>query len=88
VAESVGRRVLVIPAAMPVVRTVAAVGEAISQMRHRPLLMNLDKVREIAAGSWLCSAEKAGEELGFAVGAPLIERLRQTAEWYQREVWM
>ena len=51
VAESVGRRVLVIPTAMPVVRTVAAVGEAISQVRHQPLLMNLDKAREIAAGS-------------------------------------
>jgi nucleoside-diphosphate-sugar epimerase len=88
VAESVGRRVLVIPTAMPVVRTVAAVGEAISQVRHHPLLMNLDKAREIAAGSWLCSAGAAREQLGFEVAAPLVERLRQTAEWYQREGWM
>lgn len=88
VAESVGRRVLVIPTAMSVVRTVAAVGEAISQVRHQPLLMNLDKAREIAAGSWLCSARAAHEELGFEVGAPLIERLRQTAEWYRREGWL
>lgn len=88
VAESVGRRVLVIPTAMPVVRTVAAVGEAISQVRHQPLLMNLDKAREIAAGSWLCSAQAAKEELGFTVGAPLLERLRQTAEWYKKEGWL
>ena len=49
-------------------RTVAVVGEALSQIRHQPLVMNLDKVREIAAGSWLCSAEAAKNELGFAVG--------------------
>ena len=73
---------------MPVVRMVAAVGEAISQISRQPLLMNLDKVREIAAGSWLCSAQAAKEQLGFEVAAPLVERLRQTAEWYKREGWM
>jgi nucleoside-diphosphate-sugar epimerase len=88
VAESVGRRVLVIPTAMPVVRMLAAMGEMVSHVRHNPPVINLDKAREIAAGSWLCSAQTAREELGFAVGAPLIERLRQTTEWYCREGWL
>ena len=57
-------------------------------VRHQPLVMNSDKVREIAAGSWLCSAQAAKNDLGFAVGAPLIERLRQTAEWYRQEGWL
>ncbi len=34
--KSVGRRVLVIPTAMPVVRLLAAMGEAISHVRHQP----------------------------------------------------
>ena len=88
VGEVVGRRVLVIPMAKPVVRTVAAVGEAISQVSHHPLLMNLDKAREITAGSWICSAQAARDQLGFKVAAPLIERLRQTAEWYRKEKWL
>ena len=88
VAESVGCRVLVIPTAMPVVRLLAAMGEVISHVWHQPPVLNLDKAREIAAGSWLCSAQAARDELGFAVGAPLIERLRQTTEWYCREGWL
>jgi nucleoside-diphosphate-sugar epimerase len=88
VAKSVGRRVLVIPTVMPVVRMVAAAGEAIAQVWHQPPVVNFDKAREIAAGSWLCSAQAAREELGFVVGAPLIERLRQTTEWYCREGWL
>ncbi len=88
VAESVGRRVVVVPTAMPVVRTVAILSEAIGHVRHQPLLMNLDKAREIAAGSWFCSAKSAKEDFGFEAGAPLIDRLRQTAEWYMREGWM
>jgi nucleoside-diphosphate-sugar epimerase len=88
IGESVGRRVLVIPTALPVVRTMAAVGEVFSQISHRPLFMNLDKAREITAGSWICSAQAAHEQLGFKVGAPLIERLRQTAEWYRQKGWL
>jgi len=88
IAEAVGRRVLVIPTAIPVIRGVALMGEALGQARHQPLLMNLDKAREIAAGSWLCSARAAREQLGFQVGAPLVDRLRQTALWYQKNGWM
>ncbi len=88
VAESAGRRIMVIPTPIPVLRIVAVMTEAASQVCRHPALMNLDKIREVAAGSWLCSARAAREELGFAVGAPLIERLRQTAQWYCREGWL
>jgi len=89
VAQAVGRRrVLVLSTSTPVVRAVAAVGELIGRIRRRPPYMNLDKVREITAGHWLCSIRAAEEELGFRVGAPLAERLRQTAEWYRREKWL
>ena len=63
-------------------------GELVSRVRHSPLFMNVDKAREITAGSWLCSARLAAEQLGFKVGAPLLDRLRQTADWYRREKWL
>jgi nucleoside-diphosphate-sugar epimerase len=89
VAESLGRHlVVVIPTVTPLVWMVAVAGEAISHIRHDPLFMNLDKAREITAGHWLCSAEAATADLGFAVGAPLFERLRQTAEWYREKKWL
>jgi nucleoside-diphosphate-sugar epimerase len=80
--------VVVIPTATPLVWMVAVAGEAISRMRHDPLFMNLDKAREITAGNWVCSAQTAAAELDFAVGAPLLERLRQTAQWYRDKKWL
>jgi len=50
--------------------------------------MNRDKVREMLAGNWICSIQAAQQELGYRVGAPILERLRQTAEWYRRERWL
>jgi dihydroflavonol-4-reductase len=65
-----------------------ATGELIGQVSRRPRYMNLDRARDVAAGHWACSAEKAHRELGFAVGAPLEERIRQTAQWYVDHGWL
>jgi nucleoside-diphosphate-sugar epimerase len=82
------RRVLVLLAATPVMWAAAAGTEIMARVLRRPFILNFDKVREAAAGSWVCSAQKAIDELGYSVGAPLGERLRQTAEWYRRQGWL
>jgi len=82
------RRVLVLPAGPLAVRTVATLSEAWSRVIRRPNILNFDKVREIRAGSWVCSAQAATDELGFSPATPLAERLRQTAQWYRQEGWL
>lgn len=74
--------------ATPLVWTVAAAVEALSQIERQPLYMHIDKAREVTAGSWICSPRQAREDLGFAVKAPIAERLRQTAQWYRNEGWL
>jgi nucleoside-diphosphate-sugar epimerase len=63
-------------------------GELIGQVTRRARYMNLDRARDVAAGHWACSAEKARRELGFTVGAPLEERIQQTAQWYVDHGWL
>ena len=82
------RRVLPLHVGKSTVWVVAAVMEAASQIMRRPLYLHIDKAREITAGSWICSPRRAVEDLGFSVKAPLVERLRQTAEWYRSEGWL
>jgi nucleoside-diphosphate-sugar epimerase len=66
----------------------AVVGEAFGRLRGEPYIFNFDKVREARAGSWICSSQTIREQLGFAPGAPLIDRLRQTAHWYVQQNWI
>jgi nucleoside-diphosphate-sugar epimerase len=82
------RRVFPLHVGKPAVWAVAAAVEAASQIIRRPLFLHIDKAREITAGSWICSPHSAAEDLGFSVKAPLVERLRQTAEWYRSEGWL
>ncbi len=63
-------------------------GDAYSRMRRRPVWLSRDKVSEILAGSWVCSSDKALQQLGWAPAAPLADRLRETADWYRAARWL
>jgi nucleoside-diphosphate-sugar epimerase len=88
IGKALGRKVFALHVAIPLVWLMAAGIEVISQIEQVPFYMNIDKAREAAAGSWICSARRASEELGFTVKAPLVERLRQTAQWYRAAGWL
>jgi nucleoside-diphosphate-sugar epimerase len=60
----------------------AATSELNSQVVRRPALLNFDKVRELTAGSWACSSQRANAELGFCVARSLDERLAEVAAVY------
>ena len=82
------RRVFPMHLAVPLVWMISAGVEAISQIERRPLYLHIDKAREITAGSWVCSSRAARDDFGFQVSAPLVDRLRQTIDWYRREGWL
>ena len=89
IAAAMGRRVLVIPTAAPVVWAVAGAAEGFHRRFFgRPAYFNIDKAREATAGSWVCSTQAAADELGFSVTASLQERLRQSFEGYRAAGWM
>ncbi len=84
---SLGRaRVFVCRSSRPyLLWSAAAFAEAVSRLRGKPYIFNFDKAREAQAGSWTCSAQAIRGDLGFAPHAPLIDRLRQTADWYRQQ---
>lgn len=66
----------------------ALCGELVGRAIGRPLLMNFDKLRDVAAPGWVCATERIERELGFQPEAPLAERFRQTAQWYREAGWI
>lgn len=67
---------------------VAAASEVLSRLRRRASLVSFDKMREAAAGSWVCSNERAERELGFRPARSLEVRFAQTAQWYIEAGWL
>lgn len=89
VGEAVGeRRTVIVDVPVAAAYLAATVAELWARLTGRsPGVINLDKARAAAAGSWTCSGEKS-RALGFEPAHPLADRLRQTARWYQQQGWL
>lgn len=63
-------------------------GDIVSRMRQQAGWVGRDKVRDLLAGAWTCSAAKARQQLGWVHAASLDDRLRETAQWYRDARWL
>lgn len=66
----------------------AAASDFTGKILQKPLVMNLDKFRELKATHWICDNSKAKRECGFHAQYDLLEALAETAEWYQTNGWL
>jgi nucleoside-diphosphate-sugar epimerase len=78
---------LAIPLPLPSIWLLGGAGELIGRITW-PRYLNLDRARELTAGHWICSPEKARRDLGFVPAASLKERIEQTAQWYKEQGWL
>jgi nucleoside-diphosphate-sugar epimerase len=89
IATALGRRppgIIRVPS--PLLRLMGIGGEVMALLRRRPGWISQDKVIEALAGSWTCSPAKARTQLGWSPAAGLVDRLRQTTQWYRQAGWL
>jgi len=67
---------------------IAAVAEGWARAAGRAPLLSREKLREIAAGDWICSSRKIRERLGWRPRIGLQEGIQATADWYREAGWL
>jgi nucleoside-diphosphate-sugar epimerase len=87
-AQVLNRRAVPIHVPFWFMKCVSLAGTAVSQVTNRPVLLNLDKLREARQSRWLCSNQRAKDELGFRPAIGIREGLAATASWYKRVGWL
>lgn len=87
-ADLLGKKARNLRIPTPVVYSVAAITQAVSWFLPRPSIINIDKVRDLLAAHWTCSAEKIHRELGFATEVGPREGLARTLTWYRNQGWL
>lgn len=65
----------------------AICGDLLGRILRRPLILNIDKLRDALAPSWAVSTERI-QQIGFQPAAPLAKRFQQTAQWYRENNWL
>ena len=81
-------RALMLAVPLPVAQMMAGASDVVSQVRRRPDMFGLDKIREASVDSWACSPKRAQKELGFQAPQGLRDRLQQTVDWYREHEWL
>lgn len=82
---ALGIRTRIIPTPPRSVWFIGAWNQITMQIIRRTMYLCFDKAREVSAGHWIATSDKAKAELGFQPELPLIDRLEQTARWYRCE---
>ena len=88
IAAVLGTRPLRLPLPPLLVRSAAAISEAIGRLSGRAVPFNREKAEEMLAAAWLC--DLAGSELLLPPQAvtPLQLGIEQTVRWYIRQGWL
>lgn len=85
-ALGVAGRVLRIPES--VASAAGRLADVLARARRRPAIFSSQKVLEMRAPAWVCSAAKAERDLGWRAATPLADALASTASWYREHGWL
>ena len=88
VARVMGYRAAALPVPLSVMRLAACAGDLMGRIRGVPPLMRSEKLQDITQLAWVCSSEKAYNELNWQPAVPLDEAIRRTADWYREQGWV
>jgi nucleoside-diphosphate-sugar epimerase len=66
----------------------AVLGEAATALDKKPRLLNRQKALMDAQQAWLCSAQAAHDDFGFAARMDMAEGTRRTYAWYREHGWL
>ncbi|MBR0226385.1 MAG: NAD-dependent epimerase/dehydratase family protein [Thermoguttaceae bacterium] len=60
-------------------------GECYKALKHKSMAMDFNKSYEALHGPWICSGEKAKDQLGAAISPELESKFRRVALWYDNQ---
>jgi nucleoside-diphosphate-sugar epimerase len=88
VATAMQRKTLSITVPEAIAPVLAAVSELGAKITGKPALLNFDKVAEMRQYYWVCSGEKARQQLGFVPALSIEAGLQNTCQWYRENGWL
>jgi nucleoside-diphosphate-sugar epimerase len=87
-AQALGRtpRIVTIPPAAAF--AAGSCAEVVSRVTRKPGILSRDKVREMVCARWVCSADRAKNELGFEASTDFREGIEKSVAWYRSAGWL
>ncbi len=88
VAHLLDRSMLEINLPFSVIKMAGYVGDAASRITGTVPLINSRKIELSQPRFWVCSSEKAFDQIGFQAKIPMREGMASTLAWYEEQGWI
>lgn len=60
----------------------------VGKFQKKPPILDLEKGRDITQAYWICSVDKARNDLGYEQKVSIQEGVEQTVRWYREHGWL
>ncbi|HVW11621.1 MAG TPA: NAD-dependent epimerase/dehydratase family protein [Bryobacteraceae bacterium] len=88
VAETIGRAPQIVTIPPAAAFAAASCAETWSKFTRKPGVLCRDKVREMICRRWVCSTDRAKQELGFEAATDFQEGIEKSVAWYRAAGWL
>lgn len=88
IAAEVRPRTIPIRVPFAVLAPIAGLGELVSRLTGRTMLVDRDKLAEFAGPCWVVGHAAITRDLGWQPTIPLSEGIPETARWYREAGWL
>jgi nucleoside-diphosphate-sugar epimerase len=88
VARALNKKPITLKVPISVVKVAAWGSQLYARIADKAVMFTPDKVNELTAPHWVCSADPIRKELNWEASVQWEEGARRTAEWYRAEGWI
>ena len=67
---------------------IASIAQFFAIFSSKPATLNIEKARDITRHAWICSTQKAVNEIGYRQEISIEAGIKRTVEWYKAQGWL
>ncbi|MBD3226140.1 MAG: NAD-dependent epimerase/dehydratase family protein [Caldithrix sp.] len=82
------KRAIRLPVPQLALKGIVSLSDRYAQMTGRKTIMNKDKYNEMVQDFWICSSQRAQQDLNFEAQTSLKEGISETIRWYVGQGWL
>ena len=87
-AVMVKRRLIPIRLPHIAVLFIAGISGFFGKLSGKPPVLDFEKGRDLIQEYWICSTQKARNEIGYKQQVSLQEGISETVSWYRQQRWL
>lgn len=88
VARVLGYRAVPVPVPLKLIQIIAKSGDIIGKMRSSAAFLRSEKFEEMKEMAWICSSERAREDLNWEASTSIDHAIAETGQWYKVNGWL